>query len=63
MPLININCPQCYLRFSKSIDNVPDDGVIGASCPCYNHEFELLLDESTIQIINLEELRRLLQGG
>jgi hypothetical protein len=61
MSLIGFTCPLCDGRLSKEIDYIPDDAVIEASCPHCMHEFELTLDETTIQIINLDEVRRLWQ--
>ncbi len=56
MSLISFTCPLCDSCFSKRIDYEPDDAVIEATCPHCMHEFRLMLDESSIQIINLEEV-------
>lgn len=59
MTKIGLACPQCEGCFSKQLDHVPDDIVIDSECPHCMYEFKLTLDETSIHIINLEEVRRL----
>ncbi len=59
MSQINFACPQCNGSISKQINSIPDDAVINAACPHCMLEFELMLDETTVQILNIEELLRL----